>query len=75
MTFDELLQAARGSEELIMPGSWSQGRATFGGLTAALMFENGDACCRGPRHAVIAGLVRGTGGARSAGQVRGRDSA
>ena len=22
-----------------MPGSWSQGRATFGGLTAALMFE------------------------------------
>ncbi len=39
MTFDELLRAARGSEELIMPGSWSQGRATFGGLTAALMFE------------------------------------
>ena len=39
MTFDELLRAARGSEELTMPESWSQGRATFGGLTAALMFE------------------------------------
>lgn len=39
MAFDELLRAARASQELVMPGSWSQGRATFGGLTAALMFE------------------------------------
>ena len=40
MTFDELLRAARVSEELIMPGSWSHGIATFGGLTNAFMFVN-----------------------------------
>ena len=36
MQFDELLTAA-GSEELVFPASWAQGRATFGGLVAAVV--------------------------------------
>ncbi|MBU2953997.1 acyl-CoA thioesterase [Marinobacter sp. F3R08] len=38
MTFDELLQAVHENQDLVLPSDWSQGRATFGGLTAALMF-------------------------------------
>lgn len=36
MMFDELLAAAA-SESLVLPASWGQGRATFGGLVAALV--------------------------------------
>ncbi|OZB11021.1 MAG: acyl-CoA thioesterase II [Marinobacter sp. 34-60-7] len=39
MTFDELLAAVRQSNEVVIPPSWGQGRATFGGLVAALVFE------------------------------------
>ncbi|GGE67365.1 acyl-CoA thioesterase [Streptosporangium jomthongense] len=39
MTFDELITAGRASKELVMPATWSQGRATFGGLVTALLFD------------------------------------
>jgi acyl-CoA thioesterase len=39
MTFDQLLSAGRAGEELVMPASWAQGRATFGGLISALLFD------------------------------------
>ncbi len=39
MTFDQLLSAVRADEELVIPPSWGQGRASFGGLVAALMFD------------------------------------
>lgn len=39
MTFDELLGAVRQGGEVVIPASWGQGRATFGGLVAALTFE------------------------------------
>lgn len=40
MTFSELLQAVRGNPEtLVIPSLWGQGRASFGGLVAALAFE------------------------------------
>ncbi|MBZ2167186.1 acyl-CoA thioesterase [Marinobacter sp. F4216] len=39
MTFDQLLAAVRSDNELVIPGSWGQGRASFGGLLAALVFE------------------------------------
>jgi acyl-CoA thioesterase len=39
MTFDELLKASAHKDGLTFPTSWSQGRATFGGLTAALVFS------------------------------------
>lgn len=38
MNFDELLASAS-TEGLKMPASWGQGRATFGGLVAALAFD------------------------------------
>ncbi|SFR73677.1 Acyl-CoA thioesterase [Marinobacter daqiaonensis] len=38
MTFEELLAASAG-DQLIIPESWAQGRATFGGLTGALAFD------------------------------------
>jgi acyl-CoA thioesterase len=39
MTFDELLSSVRESREVVIPASWGQGRATFGGLVAALAFD------------------------------------
>lgn len=39
MTFDELITAGRAGKELVVPATWSQGRATFGGLVAALVFD------------------------------------
>jgi acyl-CoA thioesterase len=40
MTFSELLQAVRTNPEaLVIPSLWGQGRASFGGLVAALAFE------------------------------------
>lgn len=39
MTFDELLHESASEDCLGLPASWSQGRATFGGLTAALVFR------------------------------------
>lgn len=39
MTFDELVRSVRTGDAVTLPASWSQGRATFGGLTAALVFE------------------------------------
>lgn len=39
MTFDQLLSAVRADEEVIIPPSWGQGRASFGGLVAALVFD------------------------------------
>jgi acyl-CoA thioesterase len=40
MTFSELLQAVRANPEaLVIPSLWGQGRASFGGLVAALAFE------------------------------------
>ena len=39
MTFDELIAAGRASNELVMPATWSQGRATFGGLVTGLLFD------------------------------------
>lgn len=39
MTFDELLSAVRQGGDVVIPASWGQGRATFGGLVAALAFD------------------------------------
>ncbi|HCP21323.1 MAG TPA: acyl-CoA thioesterase II, partial [Marinobacter hydrocarbonoclasticus] len=39
MTFDDLLGDVRNNDEVVIPSDWGQGRATFGGLVAALMFE------------------------------------
>ncbi|RBW49474.1 acyl-CoA thioesterase [Marinobacter sp. F3R11] len=39
MTFDELIALGRTGKELEMPATWSQGRATFGGLVTALLFD------------------------------------
>ena len=39
MTFDELLNKSAVEDSVTIPASWSQGRATFGGLTAALVFN------------------------------------
>jgi len=39
MTFDQLLSAVQADQELVIPSSWGQGRASFGGLVAALMFD------------------------------------
>ena len=41
MTLSELLQTVRDNPlELIVPASWGQGRAGFGGLAAALVYES-----------------------------------
>ncbi|HKS11480.1 MAG TPA: thioesterase family protein [Pseudomonas sp.] len=40
MNFSQLLAAVRGREPgITVPASWAQGRASFGGLMAALLFE------------------------------------
>jgi len=39
MTFDELLNSVREGRDVVIPASWGQGRATFGGLVAALAFD------------------------------------
>ena len=40
MTLSELLQAVRETpQDVVVPASWGQGRAGFGGLAAALVFE------------------------------------
>lgn len=39
MTFDELLNRERRTDDLTIPASWGQGRASFGGLVAALAFD------------------------------------
>ena len=39
MTFDELLDNSAIADSVTIPASWGQGRATFGGLTAALVFN------------------------------------
>ena len=40
MRFSELLDAVRRSpDELVIPAQWAQGRASFGGLVAALQYE------------------------------------
>ncbi|HCW90288.1 MAG TPA: acyl-CoA thioesterase II [Marinobacter sp.] len=39
MTFDELLETGRGANELVIPESWAQGRASFGGVVAGLVFD------------------------------------
>ena len=38
MNFDELLASSSG-QDLVVPASWAQGRATFGGLVAALAYD------------------------------------
>lgn len=40
MTFSELIQAVRANPQaVVIPSVWGQGRASFGGLVAALLFE------------------------------------
>ena len=40
MNFSEMIQAAHSSpNELVVPSTWGQGRAVFGGVVAALAFE------------------------------------
>jgi acyl-CoA thioesterase len=39
MTFDELLDVSANESSVTIPATWSQGRAMFGGLTAALVFN------------------------------------
>lgn len=39
MNFDELVSKAASGEDVIVPTSWAQGRASFGGLIAALVFD------------------------------------
>ncbi|NQD94800.1 thioesterase family protein, partial [Pseudomonas sp. CrR25] len=41
MTFSELLQAVRGNPQaVVIPSVWGQGRASFGGLVAAMVYES-----------------------------------
>ncbi|MEH6562770.1 MAG: thioesterase family protein [Marinobacter sp.] len=49
MTFDELITAGRASNELTMPASWAQGRATFGGLVTGLLFDRMEGIVTGAR--------------------------
>ena len=39
MRFSDLLEAVRRQPELTIPAEWGQGRASFGGLVAALQYE------------------------------------
>ena len=39
MRFSDLLDAVRSDPEVTIPAEWAQGRATFGGLVAALQYE------------------------------------
>src|SRR5690554_5456422 len=39
MNFEQLLAAVRQEGSVIIPFSWAQGRATFGGVVAALVFD------------------------------------
>ncbi|MFP6864210.1 MAG: thioesterase family protein, partial [Pseudomonas sp.] len=40
MGFSELLQAVRDNPQaVVIPAQWGQGRASFGGLVAALVYE------------------------------------
>ena len=39
MNFSNLLEVAASGGEVTIPSSWSQGRASFGGITAALVFD------------------------------------
>ena len=40
MRFSDLLDAARSHpQEITIPAEWAQGRASFGGLVAALQYE------------------------------------
>ncbi|MCW5503962.1 thioesterase family protein, partial [Pseudomonas aeruginosa] len=40
MNFSELIQAVRRDpSSVVVPASWGQGRATFGGLVVALAYE------------------------------------
>ncbi|WGL18027.1 thioesterase family protein [Microbulbifer bruguierae] len=39
MNFSSILSAARGSEATVIPAGWGQGRATFGGLVAAVLHQ------------------------------------
>lgn len=49
MNFDELITAGRASEELVIPATWTQGRATFGGLVAGLLFDQMERVVAGKR--------------------------
>lgn len=40
MNLDELLSVSRRDQEMVIPPSWAQGRATFGGVVAALVFDH-----------------------------------
>ncbi|MBN4178506.1 hypothetical protein GSU75_05812 [Pseudomonas savastanoi pv. phaseolicola] len=47
MTFSELIEAVRRDPRAVtIPAEWSQGRACFGGLMAALTYEAMRAECR-----------------------------
>src|SRR5690606_1627691 len=37
---DKLLSVSRGDQEMVIPPDWAQGRAAFGGVVAALMFDD-----------------------------------
>ncbi len=40
MNFNQLLEAVRGNPDAVsIPPSWAQGRAAFGGLMAAMVYE------------------------------------
>lgn len=39
MNFEKLLEVAAAGGEVTIPSSWAQGRATFGGVIAALVFD------------------------------------
>ena len=39
MNFDELMKSGANGKDLVVPSSWGQGRASFGGVVAALVFD------------------------------------
>jgi len=39
MSLDDILMRVQEGQELQVPESWTQGRITFGGLTAAVLYE------------------------------------
>lgn len=57
MQLDELLAAAAQQETLILPQSWAQGRAIFGGLVAGLMLARAEKLVNDPSKVLRSAFV------------------
>lgn len=74
MTFNQLLDAVRANPDSVsIPPSWAQGRAAFGGLMAAMVYETMRLKIdqRQPPGTLIGHQLRGTRGGGCAHPLRG----